>query len=730
MATKKKTSALSLTLRPDGVALVLIDVPGEAQNTLRAEFTTEFNSIVAQIEESEGVRAIVIASGKKGSFVAGADIEMIKRIHSSEEATRLSREGQAAMDRLEASPVPVVAAIDGACLGGGLELALACHARVASDEPHTKIGLPEVQLGLLPGAGGTQRLPRLIGIAKSLDLMLTGRQLSGSRAKKLGVVDEVVPASIVIEAACKRALKLADSRALTPSKPTPASLFASLRDVDPQELALEKNPIGRKILFREARKKLLEKSYGNYPAAERIVDVVEYGAEHGFQAGLAKEAEFFGVLVMTEISKQLRNIFFAMTALKRETGVDDETIKPRIVDRVGVLGAGLMGAGIAIVSVDKADVDVRIKDRDNDGLMRGMGTLSAYFGKKVKRRSLSPNEAARQLRRITTTTEYNGLRSCDVVIEAVFEDLALKHRVLRDVEAATGPDTIFATNTSSIPITKIAAGASRPHNVIGMHYFSPVEKMPLLEIIVTDQTSDEVTATCVELGKRQGKTVIVVRDGVGFYTSRILAPYMNEAAFCISEGAAIDLVDEALQKWGYPVGPCTLLDEVGVDVAAKVGPIMVDAFGERMAPPGTSDLLIKDGRLGRKNGRGLYLYDGKKKGGKKQVDPTVYDLTGMKPSHDRDPVEIAERCGLLMVNEAVMCMQEGILRSPRDGDIGAIFGLGFPPFRGGPFRYVDTEGAARIVARLERFTDRYGMRFTPCQLLVDMAKSGKRFHKD
>ncbi len=729
MATKKPKSAMHLEVRPDGVAVVTIDVPGEAQNTLRAEFSEQFAEVIAEIEGRADVRAVVIRSGKKGSFIAGADIQMITRVTSSEEARRLSSDGQEAMNRLEGSPIPVVAAIDGACLGGGLELALACHARVASDEDHTQLGLPEVQLGLLPGAGGTQRLPRQIGIAAALDLMLTGRRLRAKKAKKLGLVDEVVPAAIVTEAAVKRARALADARAVAPRTQKKGSVLAQLRAVDPQKVALESNPLGRRVLFQQARKKLLEKSYGNYPAAERIIDAVEHGAEHGFAAGLAKEAEFFGVLAMSAESRQLRNIFFAMTALKKETGVDDPKVAPRDVRAVGVLGAGLMGAGVCFVTVDKADVDVRLRDRDNDGLKRGVQTLHGLFAKRAKRGSLSPFEASRQLHRITTTTGYDGFDRCDVVIEAVFEDLALKRRVLAELEAATGPDTIFATNTSSIPITRIAETAKRPANVIGMHYFSPVEKMPLLEIITHAGTAPEVTATCVELGKRQGKTVIVVRDGVGFYTSRILAPYMNEAAYCIAEGAAIDLVDEALQKWGYPVGPCTLLDEVGIDVAAKVGPIMVEAFGDRMQPPGTSDLLIQDGRLGRKNGRGLYRYDGRK-GKKKEVDPTVYDLVGMKPSRDRDPVEIAERCGLLMVNEAALCLQEEILRSPRDGDIGAIFGLGFPPFRGGPFRYCDTEGVDRVVAKLRRFEEKFGHRFAPAQILVDMAARGARFHKD
>ncbi|MFT5991156.1 MAG: 3-hydroxyacyl-CoA dehydrogenase/enoyl-CoA hydratase/3-hydroxybutyryl-CoA epimerase [Flavobacteriales bacterium] len=731
MATRNKKSSnpLSLSVRPDGVAVVTIDVVGEAQNTLRGEFTPAFNDIQDQIAGADDVRAVVIISGKKGSFVAGADIEMLRAAKTKEEVTALSTEGQEAFARLAASPVPVVAAIDGACLGGGLELALACSARVATDERHTKLGLPEVMLGLLPGAGGTQRLPRLVGIASALDLMLTGKQLNGKRAKKLGLVNDVVPASILLETAAKLALKLADQkpRATPPAKRV-ANVFGSLTNAtDLQRLALEENPIGRRVLFSQARKQLLSKSRGNYPAPEYIIDVVETGYEEGVAAGYAAEAKKFGELAMTNEATGLMSLFFGITGLKKDSGVDSE-VAPRELSRIGVLGAGLMGAGIAFVTVDKANIDVRLKDRDDEGLTRGLSTVNDIYMKRVKRRRMSRTDATRAMNRITTTTDYSGFASSDIVIEAVFEDLGLKHRVLAEVEAATNANTIFASNTSSIPISRIAEGAKRPENVIGMHYFSPVDKMQLLEVIVTPQTSDEVTATVVKLGKDQGKHVIVVQDGVGFYTSRILAPYMNEAAFVISEGVPIDVVDEALMDWGYPVGPVTLLDEVGIDVAAKIGPIMVEAFGDRMAPPGAADALVADGRLGRKSKRGFYRYDVKAKKGKKLVDESVYELLGITPNKSMDGIEIAERCGLLMVNEAALCLQEGILRSPRDGDIGAVFGLGFPPFTGGPFRYVDQVGAAWVVKRLEELRAQYGDRFAPAENLVEMAKSGATFY--
>ena len=720
--------ALTIDVRDDGIAVVTMDVPRAAQNTLKAQFNGEFVEILESIEGSDAIRAVVFASGKPDSFIAGADIKMLAKISTADEATELSASAQAAFSRLARVPVPVVAAIHGPCLGGGLELALACTSRVCSDDDSTQLGLPECQLGLLPGAGGTQRLPRLIGIQPALDMMLTGRKLRPRRAKKLGLVDEVVPAPILLDAAIARATKLAgapkgEKTALVKFGDDLALLGSSK---GAQELALERNPLGRRVLFQQARKTLLKTTKGNYPAQERIIDCVEIGFEEGIEAGYEAESNHFGALVVSLEAESLIGVFDAMTALKKDTGVSDRSVKPREIRAVSMLGAGLMGAGIAYVTVEKADIDVRLKDRDDDGVTRGLAQVNAIYRKAVKRRRMSKEEANRQMNRITGTTDYSGISRCDIVIEAVPEVLELKHTVLRDVEARTSDTTIFASNTSSIPITAIAEASSRPETVIGMHYFSPVEKMPLLEIIVTPHTADWVRATAVALGKAQGKTVIVVNDGPGFYTSRILAPYMNEAAHLLSEGVPVDRIDRALTQWGYPVGPMTLLDEVGVDVAAKVGPLMVEAFGARMEPPGTTDVLLEDGRLGRKAKKGFYLYDGKKK---KRVDESVYTVLGVEPHNEMDPVIIAERCALLMVNEAARCLEEGIVQSARDGDIGAIFGLGFPPFRGGPFRYIDQTGAAEVVRRLGHFRERHGLRFAPAEILVDMARRGKKFHK-
>ncbi len=721
MPAEKVVRSFRVTFE-DGVATCFLDVPGEPVNTLSQEVGAELTELIRALGNDPAVKAVVIASAKKAGFIAGAKIEMLKEVRSAAEAEALSRAAQRRFDDLERFPKPVVAAIHGACLGGGLELALACHWRIATEDGKTQLGLPEVQLGLIPGAGGTQRLPRLVGIAAALDLILSGKSVKARKAQKLGLVDEVVPPPILLEVAKRRARELASGEV---RREAPARMKRLRKDGIGalQRMALEENALGREILFREAKRKLLKKSGGHYPALEKALEAVRYGWEKGFGRGLEREARLFGELVESDVSKRLIDIFFATTALKKDSGVDDPSVRARKVEQVGVLGGGLMGSGIAFVTVG-AGLPVRVREKDDLAAAKALGNVRGLLDERVKRRSIDTLERQATMRLITATTDWSGFERLDLLIEAVFEDLALKQEMVRAFERVNARG-IFASNTSSIPIGRIAEASSRPEAVLGMHYFSPVQKMPLLEVIVTPKTAPDVTATAVAVGKKQGKTVIVVNDGPGFYTSRILTPYMNEAAEILLEGAAVEDIDAALVAFGMPVGPITLLDEVGIDVGAKVGKILHQAFGERMAPPQALERMIADGRLGRKSRKGFYTY-GKEK---KEVDETVYGLLpGGKARKRVSRDEIAERVVLQLVNEAVRCLGEGILRSARDGDMGAIFGLGFPPFLGGPFRYADAIGPKALLDRIERWHDRYGARFEPAPLLVEQARLGKKFH--
>jgi len=729
----EKTAAprvLSLAVRENGVAVVTYDVPGAAVNTIQGSFAAELEGVLAEIVENPKIKAAILVSGKKDTWIAGADIEMLSGVRTAAEAEALCRSGHAAGGKIAASPKPIVAAIHGAALGGGFEVALACQGRVLSDDRKTVLALPEVQLGVLPGMNGLQRVAMIAGLQAALEYGLSGKNLRAAKAKQLGIADDVVPAAILEQVASELALGLAEKNAGGGyKKETRGKMGATAIS----RVLLESNPLGRAVLFRKARKELLAKTGGHYPAPERIVEVLEAFAKEGFEASREVEAKAFGELVVSSTAHRLMEIFFATTALKKDPGVDVASIAARKVEKIAVIGAGLMGAGIASVSIG-ARIAVRMKDRDDEAIARGVRHVADVLGERVKKKQLTGLEREQQMALLTATTDHSGLKSADLVIEAVFEDLAVKHAVLGEVEEHGKAGVIFASNTSSIPIAKIAGRARHPENVVGMHYFSPVQKMPLLEVIQTKLTAPEVVATAVAVGKKQGKTVIVVNDGVGFYTSRILGPYMNEAAWLVMDGVAIETLDRALVAWGWPVGPMTLLDEVGIDVAAHVGPILREAFGDRIEAPPSVGKLVADGRKGRKNEKGFYLYGeaARKLGKGKHVDESVYEALGVAvPAKGKGAVAVEEiqmRCSLQMVNEALHCHGEGILRSARDGDIGAIFGLGFPAFRGGPFRYVDSLGAGEALKRVEAYHGRFGKRWAPAPVLVEMAREKKRFY--
>lgn len=709
------------------IAYICVDVPGERVNTLSSAMTERFEAIFAQLEGDASLHGVVLYSGKPDNFIAGFDIKELERFNQDITGLdALVRRGHALMARVEALKIPVVAAIDGACLGGGLEVALACASRIATENPKTKLGLPEVMLGVLPGGGGTQRISRLLELQTALDLLLTGKQISAKSALKMGLIDEIVHPNLLLEIAAKRARALYQQRQAQPEHPLTQAQHALEEAIKaPQAAAIKlvaKTP-ARKVIFDKARQQVLKKSKGHYPAPLKILEVVEHGLAHGFEAGLQAEAAAFVELVASPVAKHLMSIFFMQGALSRDPVVDP-SVEAHPVTKLGVLGAGLMGAGIAQAGA-AAGYQVRLKDRDAQGLGWGLAYCQDLFEKMVKRRKVSAAQADVLMGQISGTTDYSGFKRAELIIEAVFEDLALKQEVLASVEALDNPTQLFASNTSTIPISQIAQHAKRPENVLGMHYFSPVHKMPLLEIIRTEQTSDQAIATALKVGRAMGKTCIVVSDGPGFFTSRVIGAYINEAGWLLQEGASVEAIDEAMERFGFPVGPLKLVDEVGIDVGVKAGAILKAAFSSRWDAPTGLEAIVQDGRKGRKNGRGFYLYQGQDKG----PDESVYALLpGGQTRKALDPELITMRCALAMLNECVYCLQEGIAQSPRDIDVGVIFGLGFPPFRGGILRWADELGVGRACEQLEQLAQDYGARLTPAPLLQEMAQANQRFY--
>jgi 3-hydroxyacyl-CoA dehydrogenase/enoyl-CoA hydratase/3-hydroxybutyryl-CoA epimerase len=706
-------SAFTTTIE-SGIAVVSFDLPGEPVNKLNAAVKTELEALLNRLREDPATRAVVLISGKADAFIAGADIEEFTAIRNQTEAERLSFEGQETVSRLETFHKPIVAAINGACLGGGLEVALACHYRIATDHPKTVLGLPEVQLGLIPGAGGCQRLPRLIGARAALDMILTGKTERASKALRLGLVDEVVPRSILRQVAISAAARLA--REGLPQRQQKAGLSG---------LILDRTAAGRQLVYRGARKQLLKKTGGHYPAPLAALEAVQVGLEQGITAGLAEEHRAFGELAVGDVSRKLVQIFFATTALKKDDGVRPGTSAPRQIRRLGVVGSGFMGAGIAGTAVLNVEVDTRLKDSDLTRVGKGLKAATGLLKERLERRRLTRPQYERLRALLSGANDFSGFSRADLVIEAVFEELEVKRQVLAEVEAEIRSDAIFATNTSTIPIHQIAARARHPERVLGMHFFSPVDRMPLLEVIPTEATSRDTIVTAVRFGRRMGKTVIVVADRPGFWVNRILSPYLNEAGHLLQEGARIELIDGIMTDFGFPVGPVALLDEVGLDVAHKAGSVMHEAFGDRMKPAASLPRMLGGTRLGRKNGRGFYHYKGGHKAG---VDRSVYPLLAVRPTDEVEPELIEQRLVYAMLNEAALACADRVVRSPRDGDIGAIFGIGFPAFRGGPLRMIDDLGPGRVVETLYQLQEHFGERFRPAPSLLEMAKAGGRYY--
>jgi enoyl-CoA hydratase/long-chain 3-hydroxyacyl-CoA dehydrogenase len=723
-----KLEASPLTMRiKNHIAVINFDDPHKKVNTLNSQLLPLFEQFLNETEKNDEVHGIVLISGKKDCFIAGADISELQATKSAEEATELSRGGQLLFERLSHFPKPVVAAISGSCLGGGLELALACHYRIASTNSQTVLGLPEVMLGLLPGAGGTQRLPRLIGLEKALTMMLTGSTMPAARAFKMGLVDYLSYSNNLEDIAINAATRLFEKR-----------LRTRIRKTKGVSGFLESNAFGQDFMLKKAREGVMKKTRGLYPAPLAIIEVVKFGLKNSREAGLKKEAEAFGRLSQTSEAKGLMSLYFAQTELKK-----NRYGKPQNPSKnIAVLGAGLMGAGIASISVQK-NFFVRLKDVSFEALSKGQKQIWKEIDSKVKRKNLTAFQREQLLSRLALQVDTHQFERCDMVIEAVFEDLELKHRVLHEMEAVMSETAVFASNTSALPITDIANAAKHPERVLGMHYFSPVSKMPLLEIIATKKTSKEALSLAVDVGQRQGKTVIVVQDGPGFYTTRILGPYMDEAALVLLEGVEITDLDEAMLLFGFPVGPMKLIDEVGIDVACHVGESLGKAFGTRVASQDAALLesFVEKKFLGRKSGKGFYIYENEKqgllaglfgKGSGRTVNQDALKIiqsfrTKKKTKALEDVKILQKRLAYRMINEAVHCLQEGILSSAQDGDIGAVFGVGFPPFLGGPFRYINSCGVQKVTDELKRFTDMYGERFEPCKLLQDLAKEGKAF---
>jgi 3-hydroxyacyl-CoA dehydrogenase/enoyl-CoA hydratase/3-hydroxybutyryl-CoA epimerase len=709
--------------RRGNIAVLWLDQPGSSVNVLDQAVLQQFAELLDAIDADNEIHGAVLASRKKGNFIAGADINMFTSL-APDQLQDLTLQGQALFNRIELQRKPLVAAVNGSCAGGGLELALACHYRLASLNPKTSFSLPEVKLGLLPGLGGTQRLPRTIGLQRGLEMILTGRSVYARPARRLGLVDALHHEEGLVAAAVTAAGQLAAG-----------TLKRKARKRGAQQWLLERTFLAQAV-YRTAANTAMGSTRGNYPAPARIINTVRIGWEDGLAAGLAAEAQAFSELAQTSQARALIHVFFSQGEARKNPFLTESRGDARgeargdardaagSVKKISVLGAGLMGSGIAEVS-SNGGFDVVLQDQSLELAARGKKGVSRNLQRRLGK-GVTQFQLDRQLARVALADNIEqAVAGTDLTIEAVPENLDLKREVLQRVEAVTGPGHVFASNTSSIPISQIALHAARPENVLGMHYFSPVGRMPLLELVRAERTSEKALAMAAQAGLRQGKTLITVNERPGFYVNRILAPYLNEAMLLLREGVRVEQVDTAMRDAGFPVGPFKLLDEVGLDVAASVTEVLRDLFTQRgVELADAAAPLLAAGLKGRKGGKGFYVYDNARG---ETVNGEVYRLLGAAPARTIPPEQIRQRLLFALVNEAVLTLQEGVIDRPAAGDVGAVFGIGFPPFLGGPFRYLDELGLPLALTTLDTLREQHGQRFEAASLLRSMNEAGETF---
>lgn len=708
----------SVQIKPQGdIAIVEFDLPGEKANKFSTPVMMRLKEVTAELAKSS-YKAVIFKSNKPKIFIAGADIDEIKVMKTAEEFEKAVGGGQQVFNEIEDLPMITIAAIHGACAGGGCEFIMACDYRIASDDNATRIGLPETKLGIIPGFGGCVRMPRIIGLQSALDIILNGKLERAAKALKIGLVDQVVHPSILIEQAVKMAHEKIKDGGRKRRKTFKAQGLAAKALEGPAKF----------VVFNTARKNVLKFTHGHYPAPLKAIEVIQktYGMSDRTRA-MEIERKAFLECGVTEISKNLIHVFDLMESVKKQSGIANATVKAKEVSHMGVLGAGTMGGGIAYVAADKG-VYVRMKDINWEAIGRGLKHANDLWAKLQKKKAITSFEKQHRMDRVSGTLDFSGFGHMQLVVEAIVEDMEIKKKVIAETAKNMKPDAIIVTNTSSLSVTEMSAGHPNPQYFAGMHFFNPVDKMPLVEVIRGEKTSDETIATVYELTKRMGKLPVVVKDGPGFLVNRLLLPYMAEAAFLLQEGMSIETVDKAyVKEFGMPMGPFALMDEVGLDVCIKVLKIFKKAFGARIEIASLMEKLEKSDRKGKKNRKGFYSYDERDK--RQGVDASVYTELGLAtPTDPLTTKECIERGVFAMVNECSRALiEDKIVETPGEVDLAMITGTGFPPFRGGLLKYADSVGVTYIVDQLEVYGAKHA-RLKPAAPLMAMAKANRRFY--
>jgi len=707
-------SALTLELTQEKLARVVFDLPGSKVNTLGQAVLADWEQLLTDLESRQDVRGLLLLSGKPGNFIAGADLKELGSIPASPDVTRkLVQRGLNVIARIERLPFPTVALIDGSCLGGGLEVALGFDYRLGGSNPKTELGFPEVKIGLIPGWGGTQRMCRIIGPPLALDLICTSENVKTDKACELGILFNAMPSDRLEEEA-KRLLAWSAT----------SGDWQDTRRKKQQPVGLSEDQAS--FIFAVARAQVLAKTKGQLPAPMAAIDAIEKGCNKPLDEGLKAETEAFVHLAGSTISRNLIAVFFMTQRLQKDPGVANASVHPANVERVGVVGAGIMGAGIAGAHLRRG-VPTLLLDVNAGALNKGKDAIVQTMQSRIKIGRMSPEEMLAALSQLSTgiISDLSPLNDRDVIIEAVVENEDVKTKLYRDLQPHLRPDAILASNTSTISITRMAQAVEKPENFAGMHFFNPVDRMQLVEVIRGSKTSDATVVTLVALAKRLGKSPIVVRDCPGFLVNRILFPYMNESLALLEEGADPRAIDKAAVAFGMPMGPITLNDLVGLDTALYAGRVVNSAFADRARNARILGELVAAGRLGQKSGAGFYGYS---KDGKGADDPALAAILEKCRSAQRtiDAEEITDRLFLAMLVEASLVLAEGIVRDPTDVDMGLILGIGFPAFRGGILRWADTLGMDKVLSRLSKY-EPLGKRFQPTEPMRQLASAKRGF---
>lgn len=712
--------AFRVEINSNNIARLIFDLPNEKVNTMSPAVLEELERHLDTLGKNQNIRALLVVSAKKDSFIAGANLKGFGDVFRQPGmAEKLIGGGHRVFNKLSTFHFPTIAIIDGTCLGGGLELALACNYRLVTDNAKSQLGLPETQLGIIPGWGGTQRLPRLVGIEQALGMILTGKPVNAQKAAKIKLVDAIVPEQFVNE----RAEEFAE---YCTSFENQMAISRKRQLTGWHVKLMECNFIGRYILFSMARRNVLSLTKGHYPAPIVALDLIQRTCTWPIPDGLREEVRTF----IASIPNQFRNalnlidVFFASEEVKKNPDVPAGA-KAKVIRKAGVIGAGTMGAGIVWLFTNY-DIPVRFKDISWAAIGKGYGVVRDIYKKVLKSRKLRPEEVSRKFLLAGGTIDYSGFSDADLVIEAAAENLDLKKRVFAELEAIIRPDAILATNTSSLTIDSMAASMKHPERFVGMHFFNPPNKMPLVEVVAGSRTSPEALATAVDLCKKMKKVPIIVKDCPGFLVNRIFAIAANEAGWMLQEGVPMQRIENLITGFGMPMGPFHLSDEVGNDIAYKVFSGFQGAYGERFHMPEISKEVYDEHLFGKKSGNGYYIYSGKKS----SENPVINELLGKiaYPKRTVSDEDVIDRFVYGMVNEAARCLEEHVVKNATHLDVALIYGMGFPPFRGGLLRYADSVGISKIVDRLRGFEKTYGARFAPAKLLVEMAAANRKFY--